>query len=141
VSGVLAIDYGTRKTGFAVADALRIALAPLAAFRQGEALDSLLEHITRLVSERDVDALLVGVPREASGAMGEQAREVLAFVDRLRSRFPGLAVVTWDERLTTKEAESLLREAGHRGRAIAARRDSWAALVLLRDWVSSGEPR
>jgi putative Holliday junction resolvase len=66
---------------------------------------------------------------------------VRRFAARLGARFPGLGLVLWDERLTTKAAEELLREAGFSGRRAKARKDSWSALVLLRDWLESGEPR
>jgi putative holliday junction resolvase len=75
------------------------------------------------------------------GTSGGRAQDVLAFVERLKQRFPRIETITWDERLTTKAAEELLRESGHRGADARARRDSWSALVLLRDWIESGEPR
>jgi len=141
VQGVLAIDYGERKTGFASADPARILLTPLETARiPGEGAE-LLDHIQALLEERSVGLLLVGLPLNMDGTAGDQALAVEAFVARLRARFPRLEVVTHDERLTTKEAESRLREHGYRGREIAERKDSWSALVLLEDWIRSGEPR
>ncbi|MEW6072541.1 MAG: Holliday junction resolvase RuvX [Planctomycetota bacterium] len=137
--GVLAIDYGEKKSGFAAADPLRIAVRPLETARV--AGEELLAHVAHLLAERDVDTVLVGIPLEPDGSEGEGAAAVRAFVARLRARFPTLAVCVHDERLTTKEAESLLRAEGFRGREIASRRDSWSALVLLRDWIAAGEPR
>jgi putative Holliday junction resolvase len=140
MGAVLAIDVGTRKTGFAVADALRIVAQPLDGVRAGEDDPELLDHVARLLDERDVDTLLVGLPRNMDGSEGGRAVAVRAFAARLGARFPGLRVVPWDERLTTKAAEELLREAGYGGRAAKERKDSWSALVLLRDWMESGEP-
>jgi RNase H-fold protein (predicted Holliday junction resolvase) len=68
-----------------------------------------------------------------------RAASVRRFTARLGERFPELEIELHDERLTTKEAEALLREEGYRGREIAARKDSWSALVLLRDWLASRE--
>lgn len=141
MGGVLAIDLGTRKTGFAVADPLRILAQPLEGAPLGEDAPELLDHVARLLAEREVDTLLLGMPLDAAGLPGPRAKAVQAFAARLRERFPHLAVVPWDERLTTKEAEALLFDAGYRGRRAKARRDSWSALVLLRDWMESGEPR
>jgi putative Holliday junction resolvase len=141
MGAVLAIDVGTRKTGFAVADALRIVAQPLDGVRAGEDDPALLDHVARLLDERDVDTFLVGLPRNMDGTEGPRADAVHAFAARLGTRFPRVAVVTWDERLTTKAAEELLREAGYGGRAAKDRKDSWSALVLLRDWLESGEPR
>jgi len=141
MGAVLAIDVGTKKTGFAVADALRIIAQPLDGVRAGEDDPELLEHIAELLDERDVATFLVGLPRNMDGTEGGRAEAVRAFAARLALRFPRVAIVTWDERLTTKAAEELLREAGYGGRAAKERKDSWSALVLLRDWMESGEPR
>ena len=141
MGGVLAIDPGTKKTGFAVADALRISSQPLDVCAAGEADPALLRHIEALLAERDISVLLVGLPLGPDGGEGQRARAVRVFLGRLVERFPGREVVAWNETLTTKEAELQLREAGYRGAAARERRDSWSALVLLRDWLDSGEPR
>jgi putative Holliday junction resolvase len=137
VGGVLAIDHGDRKCGFASTDALGIAREPLGVLRHEGREEVLFAHLERLLAERDVTTLLVGLPLDMDGREGERARLVRAFAARLRARFPALEVVEWDERLTSKEAESRLRERGRRGRAIRAERDSWSALVLLEDWLRS----
>lgn len=139
--GVLAIDLGTKRTGFAVADPLRIVVQPLEVWHGDGASDALLERIAALCAERFIGTLLVGLPVNMDGSEGGRAADVRAFAGRLAARFAALDVVTWDERLTTKEALDLLREAGHHGEARRARRDSWSAWVLLRDWIESGERR
>jgi putative Holliday junction resolvase len=122
-----------------VADPLRLVPQPLDVYSGEEA--GLLEHIAHLLEEREVDTLLVGDPLQSDGSAGGRSEEVGAFVERLRTRFPELSVVRHDEHLTTKEAEALLAEAGFHGAERKARKDSWSALVLLRDWISCGEPR
>lgn len=141
MAAVIAVDHGEKKTGFAVADPTRIVVAPLDPVQAGGTSAELLDYIGELLDERDVDTLLVGMPFNMDGTEGGRAKSVHAFLDVVRARFPKLTVVTWDERLTTKEAEALLRDAGHRGADAKARKDSWSALVLLRDWLESGEPR
>ena len=140
MAGVLAIDHGERKTGLAAADALRIAVRPLEVVRHGGEESALVARLAALLAELDVSTLLVGRPLNMDGSSGERAGATEALAGRLRERFPALRVVLHDERLTTKEAESLLRAEGYRGRELARRKDSWAALVLLRDWIASGEP-
>jgi putative Holliday junction resolvase len=138
---VLALDYGEKKCGFAVTDALRIAREALAGLRFEGREEFLLAHLERLLAERTVSTLLVGLPLEPDGGEGPRSRVVRAFLERLQARFPDLEICTWDERLTTKEAEVRLRETGRTGRSARAERDSWSALVLLEDWLRSGEPR
>jgi putative Holliday junction resolvase len=141
MGGVLAIDYGERKCGFASTDALRVSLQALESFRHEGDRAALLAHVDGLLDERTIAVVLVGLPLHEGGRIGERARATLAFVEQLRAHRPGLDVRTWDEHLTTREAESRLREAGVRGRAARAARDGWSARVLLEDWLRSGEPR
>ena len=135
---VIAIDHGTKSTGFAVTDALRASLQPLAPFRGGRA--ELLDHIEELAGERDVEAFVVGLPLNMRGDEGPRAKDVRGFLAELAARFPLVRVVALDERLTTKAGEELLREQGVRGARARELRDSASAVVLLRDWLASGEP-
>ncbi len=137
MGGVLAIDYGDRKCGFASTDALHVAREPLGMLRHEGRDEVLFAHLDSLLAERDVSIVLVGLPLHMDGRPGVRAAVVAAFVARLRLRFPGLDVQQWDERLTSKEAESRLRALGRNGREIRAERDSWSALVLLDDWLES----
>ena len=136
----LAIDHGTKRTGFAVADPLRISLNALEPWHGPGDAPGLLEHVAGLLEERTVGCFLVGLPLNMDGSAGPRAAEVRAFAARLAQRFPGVALCFVDERLSTKEAEELLRENGLRGEKARALRDSFSALVLLRDWIRAGEP-
>ena len=138
--GVLAIDHGTKRTGFACADPLRISLNALEPFRGPGDSPALLEHVARLLSERDIGTFVVGFPWNMDGSEGPRAADVRAFSERLRARFPAVAIALVDERLSTKEAEELLRESGLRGEKARALRDSFSAVVVLRDWVSTEKP-
>ncbi len=138
---VIAIDHGTKRTGFAVADALRITIEPLAPYAGPGHGEELLDHLAALLAERDVDTLLVGHPLRADGSKSPRTLEVERFAEHLRTRFPALSIHLHGEHSTTKEAEALLAEHGYFGLERKRRRDSWSALVLLRDWIDSGEPR
>jgi len=136
----LAIDHGEKRTGFAVADPLRIATEPLEVWHGRGDDAALLEHVAALLEERDVATIVVGYPVHMDGRAGARARAVDAFIARVQARFPELAVVRQDERLTTKEAEELLRREGLRPERRRALRDAVSALVILRDWIEAGEP-
>jgi len=138
--GVLAIDHGTKRTGFAVADALRLGTFALDTFHGSGSGEELLAHVAKLCEERTIGTFLVGFPYQMDGTEGGRAADVKLFTARLGARFPRVAIVLYDERLTTKAADEMLIEAGHTGADRKARRDSWSALVLLRDWIESGEP-
>ncbi|MEM6672709.1 MAG: Holliday junction resolvase RuvX [Planctomycetota bacterium] len=134
----LGVDHGTKRTGLAVADPTRIVVTPLGAVSGSDA--DVLDEIERLLEERDVEHLIVGYPLHMSGRKGKRVDEVDAFIRAAEARFPRLVVVRRDERLSTKEAEERLREAGHHGAERRSRRDAWSALVLLEDWIRDGEP-
>lgn len=136
---MLAIDHGTRKFGFAVADALRIATQPLPSLRGDER--AALARLDALLAERDVDTLLVGLPLNMDGSVGPRAEAARAFARVLAQRFPTLAIVAFDERLTSKAADELARELALSRDQRREWKDSLAALALLRDWLAAGEPR
>ena len=139
-SAVLAVDHGTKKTGFASTDALRTAEWPLECWHGPGHSQELIEHIAMLVAERSAGTVLVGLPLNMDSTEGERAKEVRGFIEHVQARLEGVNVLAWDERLTTRSAEDLLHEAGFHGEDLKARRDSWSALVLLRDWLETGEP-
>ncbi len=139
---VIAVDPGTRRTGFAVADALRIACEPLATFEgDAEADDALLDHVAGFLAQRDVEAFVIGLPLNMDGSEGRRAAAARALARRLAARFPDVRVAMQDERLSSKEAEDLLRQVGHRRwQDRRGKRDAMSALVILRDWIEAGEP-
>lgn len=140
-ASALGIDHGTMRTGFAVADPLRIVVEPLEVWHGDGHSAALLEHVATLLEERTVDVFVVGFPYNMDGSEGPRAAEVRRFMQQLTGRFPGIAVVPQDERLSTKEAEALLRDAGYKPRSKRRLRDSFSAVVILNDWIRAGEPR
>ncbi len=88
---VLCIDHGTRKSGFALADPLRIAVRPLETWRGPGDSPALLDHVARLCAEWDVALLVVGWPTGAGGAEAPRTREVRAFCRSLAQRLPHLS--------------------------------------------------
>ena len=139
--GILAIDPGVNKSGFAFSDRLRISMRPLEYLRTEGREERLFEHIEGLLGELEISTLLVGMPYHMNGQEGARAKDVRRLIAALEERFPHLAVYAYDERLTTKEAESRLRAEGHGAKAIMRLKDSMSALVLLEDWIASGEPK
>lgn len=140
-AAVLAVDHGTKKTGFASTDALRTAEWPLDCWHGPGDGAELLEHIAELIEERSARTLLVGLPLNMDGTESGRSKDVREFIERARARLSGVEVIPFDERLTTRAAAELLQEAGFHGEDRKVRLDSWSALVLLRDWLETGEPR
>jgi len=136
----LGIDHGERRCGFAVADRLRLATTPLHAWRDDPGGPSLLDYVAALLDERDVGTFVIGLPRNMDGSEGPRAAQVRAFAAQVSARFPSVKLAFVDERLSTKTAEDLMRDARIHPRDRKAHKDSFSALVLLRDWIEAGEP-
>lgn len=135
---LLGVDFGTVRVGLAVCDTERIIASPLATYeRRNQILDA--EYFRKLVETEQVVGLVVGLPVHMSGDEGQKAKEARAFGDWL-AEATILPVVYWDERFTTKTAESHLREAGLTHQRRKERRDKVAAQLILQDYIEAGCP-
>ena len=128
---IVGIDHGDRRFGVAISDAGGMLACPRDVV-EGE--DVLMSYLDRLLPEEEVAGLVVGLPLNMDGSSGPRARKVLEFCSRLERRFE-LPVHTWDERLTSYQAEGLLHEAGIRGREKGRRIDKVAAQLILQGWL------
>jgi len=132
---VLGLDVGARRIGIAVSDPLGITAQGLETLhRRNKKYD--FQFLERIIREYDVREMVVGLPLRMSGAEGTQAEKVRAFAEDLRKRYE-LPVHLWDERLTSAEANRLLRETDlsieKRGKAV----DRMAAILILQGWMES----
>jgi putative holliday junction resolvase len=132
---VLGLDVGARRIGIAVSDPLGITAQGLETlYRKNKRTD--LEYFGKLIREYDVKEIVVGLPLRMSGVEGVQAEKIHAFVSDLQKHFH-LPVHLWDERLTSAEANRLLRETElsieKRGKAV----DRMAAILILQGWMES----
>ncbi len=135
---ILALDLGARRIGLAVSDPLGLTAQGLPTLERRN-LRSDLEALERVAEEKQVGMILVGQPLRLSGQAGAQAEQAEAFAEKLRRRpaLAGLEVRLWDERLTTAEAQRVLRASGvslqKRKRAV----DRMAAVLLLQNYLDS----
>jgi putative holliday junction resolvase len=133
VGRVLGLDVGSRRIGVAVSDPLGITAQGLDTLQRTTKRRD-FEHLQRVIQEYDVREIVVGLPLRMSGAEGIQSDKMQAFAEELRKRFR-LPVHLWDERLTSVEANRLLREADlsieKRGKAV----DRMAAVLILQGWM------
>jgi putative Holliday junction resolvase len=136
---VLAFDFGEKRIGVAVGDLeLRIA-HPLHTVAAEDNATRFAE-IGKLVGEWKPSRFVVGLPMHSDGAEHEVSRLARRFANRLHGRF-GVPVSLVDERLTSKAAESRLREAGVRGDRIQAALDAAAACEILAAYFEGVAPR
>lgn len=132
---ILALDHGTVRIGVAVSDELGMLAHPIDALPT-EPFTALLDALKRLIQEREVALILVGLPRNMDGSHGPAVQKVEAFVHLLRETIP-IPVRTWDERLTTLQAHRMLAESGKREKERRGRVDSSAAAILLQSYLDA----
>mgnify|MGYP001459853693 CR=1 FL=1 len=126
----VALDVGDKTLGVAASDE----------YLRKEALWPHLDELAAILEEREATRIVVGLPLNMDDTEGPRAQKTRRFAERLRERFP-LPVVLWDERLTTWEAERLLREAGARRQKKKERIDAIAAQLLLQSYLDAGAPQ
>jgi putative Holliday junction resolvase len=131
----MGLDVGTKRIGVALSDELFITAQGSATIER-KTLESDLEEIKRVARENSVEEIVVGLPISMNGSYSEQTRKVVEFKDSL-SKAVDIPVVTWDERLTTVQAERTLLEAdvsrAKRRKAI----DKLAAQAILQNFLDS----
>lgn len=136
---LLGVDYGSVRIGLAVSDPDRKIGSPLITYtRRKPAQDA--NFFRPLVEEEQIGQLVVGLPIHLDGREGQKAVEARAFGQWL-AEITSLPIVFWDERFTTKEAESALWSAGLTHKRRKARRDQLAAQILLQAYLDAGCPR
>ena len=130
---VLALDVGDRRIGVAACDPTGTLASPVTTIERSlEASD--IEAVLGLASERGAAEIVVGMPLSMSGARGRQARKVEAFTRALASA-ASVPVNVIDERLSSAQAERLMREAGRRPSVNRALVDAAAATVILQAYL------
>jgi putative Holliday junction resolvase len=134
---VLAFDYGLRRVGVAVGEAALGIAHPLMVIKGGTG-DETWEQVAELVGEWRPCAFVVGMPAHDDGRHHHLAGAVNRFSKQLSRRF-GLPVHLIDERFSSSEAASNLREAGVRGRAQKPHLDAFAATAILQAWLDGEE--
>ena len=139
---VLGLDYGSKTVGVAVTDSLGLTAQPLETiFRKEEdKLRRTLARLQELCREYEAERIVVGLPLNMDDSEGERAKKAREFGEKLKAR-TGLPLEFEDERLTTLEAEEILREAkipaGERKKYL----DKMAASLILRSWLEKEERR
>ncbi|MSQ12932.1 MAG: Holliday junction resolvase RuvX [Dehalococcoidia bacterium] len=132
---ILALDLGQRRIGLAVGDTEGRLAAPVGALsRYGVTRD--VPAVQEQARKQGAESILVGVPYNMDGSVGPRARSALAFCDALRQA-SALPVVPWDERLSTVQAEQMLRASGAQPSRDRARLDAASAAVILQSYLDT----
>ena len=129
------MDVGSKRIGLAISDLLGITAQGLDTLhRQNKRTD--FAQLERVIREHDVTEIVMGLPLRMSGVEGLQAEKMQAFAEEVRRRFK-LPVHLWDERLTSAQANRLLRETEMSIKRRGAVVDQMAAVLILQSWMDA----
>ena len=129
----LGIDFGTKTIGLAVSDATGLISHGIGTV-SCKNLKHDLKELQKKIEEYEVKKIVVGLPKNMDGSLGKSAQQVLVFVEKLKNRF-ALPVDTWDERLSTVEAERVLIHADTSRSKRKKVIDKVAATIILQGYL------
>ena len=132
---ILSIDYGTKRTGLAVTDPLRIIAGALATVETKQLEKWLADYF----SKNDVDIIVLGKPTQMNGQPSETMRYIEPLMGRLRHAYPDKEVVLYDERFTSVLAHRAMLDSGigkmaRRDKALV---DRISATIILQSYMDS----
>ena len=129
------MDFGTKRIGMALSDELLLTAQGLDSLYR-KVLKSDIEEISRIVLENNVQEIVIGLPINMNGSYGAKTKEVLEFVEEL-SKVVKVPVRTWDERLTSVQAERVLLEADTSRAKRKKVTDKLAAQLILQGYLDA----
>lgn len=132
---ILALDHGTKRIGVAVSDELKMIAQPLE-FIPAEEAEPAMRRLLEILKEKEVEQIVVGMPRNMDGSFGPAADKVKEFVAQIRA-VTQIPVRTWDERLTSAQANRVMIEANVRRDKRKEKVDAMAAAVLLQSFLDA----
>ena len=132
---ILALDHGTKRIGVAVSDELKVIAQPLE-FIPAEPFAEFLARLKEILREKEVELILIGMPRNMNGSYGPAALKVQEFVAALRDAVT-VPIQTWDERLTSAQAQRFLIQGRVRREKRREKVDKTAAAILLQSYLDS----
>jgi putative Holliday junction resolvase len=132
---ILALDHGTKRIGIAISDELKTIAQPLE-FIPAAPFAEFLARFREIIQQKEVELIVVGMPRNMDGSYGPATLKVREFVAALRDAVT-VPVQTWDERLTSAQAQRFLIQAGVRREQRKEKVDKTAAAILLQSYLDN----
>lgn len=131
---ILAVDYGKKRTGLAVTDALRLTANPLLTIET----ESLLSWLQTYIRQEQVDEVVIGHPRRMNGEDSESMQYIRPFMAEFRRVFPDIPLVEYDERFTSVLAHRAMIAGGmkKKDRRDKATVDKLAACIILQGYMA-----
>ena len=136
---IMGIDYGDKRVGIALSDALGITAQGYGTL-ENTGGKRLFEKIKQIITENDVGEIVVGMPKNMDSTEGFRAEITQGFIERLAG-YTDAEITLWDERLTTVAAHGLLSELDVRGKKRKALVDTVSAALILEGYLENRKNR
>jgi putative holliday junction resolvase len=130
---ILALDHGTKRIGVAISDELQMIAQPLE-FIAARPFAQFVARLEELLTDKEVELILIGMPRNMDGSYGPAAEKVQDFVEALKGVL-SVPIRTWDERLTSAQANRVLIQGEVRRDKRKESVDKMAAAILLQSYL------
>ncbi|MBF5050829.1 putative Holliday junction resolvase [Candidatus Clavichlamydia salmonicola] len=131
---IIALDYGLRRIGIAISDPLRIMALPQECFYWLKTFEKTVEALAVMLKKYDPSLILIGNPLKLNGEAGTLIDDVYRFEASLKKTIL-CPFLLWDERLTSREADKLLKDASLNRKKRAGLKDSLSAVLILRSFL------
>ena len=131
---IMAVDFGDVRTGIALSDLMKTLVGEAFVIKEPR-MERVAERIVKEASERGVEKIILGYPKNMNGTLGERAEKS----EKLRERLEELGapeVILWDERRTTVDAHRILAESGKNAKKRKETVDAVAATLILEGYLN-----
>ena len=132
---ILALDHGTVRIGVALSDELKMMASPLE-FIPAEPFAEVLTRLKALVREKEVELIVIGMPRNMDGSYGPAAEKVREFATALKDAL-AIPLRMWDERLSSTQANRMMAEGGVKRDKRKEKVDGMAAAIFLQSYLDA----
>ena len=130
----LGLDLGTKTLGVAVSDLTGTIATSLTILRHDNNHDYLIEELKKIITEKNIETIVLGLPKNMNNTIGERGEMVLSFKEKLE-KSTSLPVILEDERLTTRVAENILITADVSRKKRKKVIDKMAANIILQSYL------
>ncbi len=134
---ILCIDYGDARIGIAITDPLGLIAQMLETIKWKNDISKPLQRIVHLVETNNCETVVVGIPRNMDGTVGQREIKTNDFIKLLEDELPGIRIIPWDERLTTVMAQRAMHDMGIAAKNQKGRIDQMAAAFILQGYLDS----
>jgi len=132
---ILGLDVGDKKIGISLSDSTRSIAQALKVYRR-TSIEKDLNELKQVAEEHNIEEIVVGLPKDLSGAIGKKATEVMAFAEAIQ-KHTSITTVLWDERFSTNEANRIfeMAQVSHKKRKPFI--DMMASQIILQGYLDA----